>query len=158
MQEKARTWMLFKKRITWVVVADGARARILERKGRGKPLALVDEMSSPDSRRPTRDQGTGKPGRGFSPISGRHEFSDPVDWHEAAKSEFLRELAERILGLSRENAFDEIILVAPPKALGELRSRLGGQLGRRLKAEINKDLTQLSVHELPARLKEIAHL
>ncbi len=150
--------MLFKKRQTWIVIADGARARILKRVGRGKPLALVEEMSSADSRRPTREQGTGKPGRGFSPASGRHEFSDPVDWHEAAKAEFLKQLAGRVLEWSRQDAFDEIILVAPPKALGELRSQLGGRLGKRLKGELNKDLTRLPVHELGAHLKGVAGL
>lgn len=150
--------MLFKKRKTWVVIADGARARILKRKGRGKLLALVEEMDSPDSRRPTRDQGTGKPGRGFSPASGRHEFSDPVDWHEAVKADFLKELARRLLELDREGAFDELILVAPPKALGELRASLGGQLAGRIKGEINKDLTQLTMHELAAYLKKVGGL
>ena len=150
--------MLFKKRKTWIVVADGARARILKRKGRGKLLALVEEMDSPDSRRPTRDQGTGKPGRGFSPTSGRHEFSDPVDWHEAAKADFLKGLARRLIELDHQGAFDELILVAPPKALGELRAGLGGQLGGRIKGEINKDLTQLSVHELAAHLKKVGGL
>ena len=150
--------MLFKKRKTWIVVADGARARIFARQGRRKPLLLIEEADSPDARRPTRDQGTGKPGRGFSPTSGRHEFSDPVDWHEAAKTEFLRDLADRIVEYKRDGAFDEIILVASPRALGALRSRLGNQLGRHLKGEVNKDLTQLSIHELPAHLKKIARL
>ena len=150
--------MLFKKRKIWIVVADGARARILERRGRRKPLALVEEMDSPDSRRPTRDQGTGKPGRGFSPASGRHELSDPVDWHDAAKTNFLKQLARRLVQLDREGAFDELILVAPPRALGELRAGLGGQLAGRIKGEINKDLTQLSVHELAAHLKKVGSL
>ncbi len=150
--------MLFKKRKVWIVVADGARARILKRKGRGKLLALVEEMDSPDSRRPTRDQGTGKPGRGFSPGSGRHEFSDPVDWHEAAKVDFLKELARRLIEHDHEGAFDELILVAPPKALGELRAQLGGQLAGRIKGEINKDLTQLTMHELVTHLKKVGGL
>ncbi len=147
--------MLFKKRKTWVVVADGARARIMKRKGRGQRLILIEEMDSPDSRRPTRDQGTGKPGRGFSPGSGRHEFSDPVDWHEAAKANFLKQLARRLLELDHQGAFDELILVAPPKALGELRAGLGGHLSGRIKGEINKDLTQLTLHELAAYLKKV---
>lgn len=157
--------MLFKRRKTFIVVADGAQARIFEKKARNQPLELRHEMKSAASRTPTRDQGTGKPGRGHGPSggqaaagggksSGRHEFSDPVDWHDAAKSDFLGELTDKIRSYARAEAFDDLILVAPAKALGELRSRFDGDLARRLKGELEKDLTNLPAHELPERLKE----
>ncbi len=163
--------MLFKRRKTFIVVADGAQARIFEKKSRNRPLELRHEMRSAASRTPTREQGTGKPGRGHGPrsghgasggqsvagggkSSGRHEFSDPVDWHDAAKSDFLGELTDKIRSYARAEAFDDLILVAPARALGELRSRFDGDLARRLKGELEKDLTNLPAHELPERLKE----
>lgn len=148
--------MRFRPKKTWLVVADGARAEIYLNKGRGKGLQPVASDESAEGRLPTREQGTGKPGRGFAPGAGRHAFSDPTDWHEQAKQSFARGVAERINRGAARKAFDELVIAAPSKTLGELRNGLSDEARRRLRADIAKDLTNLSVHELPKHLASVA--
>ena len=45
-------------------------------------------------------------------------------------------------------AFDDLVLVAPPKALGELRAALDVRVQGHVTAELGKDLTHLTVHEM----------
>jgi protein required for attachment to host cells len=48
-----------------------------------------------------------------------------------------------------------LVLVAPPQAVGDLRSRFSEDLKRMVTAELNKDLTKIPIHELPDFLGEV---
>jgi protein required for attachment to host cells len=148
-----------KKRITWILVADGSRARILMNDGVGKGLqpAVNGEFSRPLP--PTRELGSDRPGcsqqRG---VARRHAFAPHLDWHEFEKEKFGREMA-RVLDQAAERcAFDRLVLVAPPRALGNLRSALAPRTRSLVHAEIDKDLTNLPVDALPAHLTDVVAL
>jgi protein required for attachment to host cells len=148
-----------KKTITWFLVADGARARILMNDGVGKGLqpAVNGEFSRPLP--PTRELGSDRPGRSQQRgVAGRHAFAPHLDWHEFEKEKFGREMA-RILDQAAERcAFDRLVLVAPPRALGNLRSALAPRTRSLVHAEIDKDLTNLPVGALPAHLTDVMAL
>lgn len=138
-----------KPRKTWVLVADGARARVLENDGPGKGLqpALGFDFAAPHAA--TRDFVTDKPGRGHGPGGTAHHAKPPrVDWHTFEKHLFAKTLADALDGADQNGAFDDLVLVAPPKALGELRQALGDRVKAKVKAEVGKDLTHLELPEL----------
>ena len=54
---------------------------------------------------------------------------------------------------AQKEAFNRLVLVAPSKTLGELRRALGKTAHEKITAEINKDLTGVPTHELPAHLE-----
>ena len=51
-----------------------------------------------------------------------------------------------------EHAYDRLVLVAPPTALGDLREALSDPVRSLVRAELDKDLTKIPVAELPSHL------
>jgi protein required for attachment to host cells len=137
---------------TWIVVADGARARFFTASEDGGKLvaARATDMVAPLSRRPARDLKSDKPGRSYaSSRSGtRHAFEPPHDYHKIEKHRFAAALAEALDEASASKAFDRLILVAPHRSLGELRALLSERVKGQISQEIPKDLT----NQTPARL------
>lgn len=145
-----------KKTITWILVADGARARIFKNEGPGKGLqpAMDEEFRHALPR--TRELGADRPGRvQESATSARHAVENPIDWHRFEKEKFAREMARILDRAGSAGAFERLILIAPPKTLGDLRDALGTATRKKVTGEIDKDLTQITSGELPDHLTNI---
>lgn len=141
---------------TWIVIADGARARILQNDGPGKGLSTVTPEDLTIPHPPTREVGTDKPGRvhdRFGP--GRHSMVARVDWHNFEKERFARDLAAQLNRAANERAFDRLVLVAPPKTLGALRSTLDKKVSGMIHGELDKDLTNANDADLPSHLNQV---
>ena len=140
-------------RTTWIVMADGSRARIVKPRGEAPGFDIIIEVADEEARLPTREIVSDKPGRmQESAYSGRHAEDPRSDAHQERKAQFLRSLAERLNRAAGAAQFDDLILFAPPRALGELRQALDGGARSRIKAEAAKDLTKLPLAELPQHL------
>lgn len=146
---------------TWIVVTDGGHARIAVSEGTGPKLRIaptyVKEM---DADVPAgRDIVTDKPGRTFdSAGTGRHAMAPPSDPREQAKQEFIRSVAQCLEDAAGQGKFQRLILVAPPRALGELRSCLSSGLQSKVAHEVAKDLNRLSPAELGEHLAKALDL
>ena len=68
---------------------------------------------------------------------------------------FAHEIAAWLDKALEKEAFDRIILVAPPQMLTDLREAMGRSISSRLLAEINKNLTGLSDQKLREGLEKI---
>jgi protein required for attachment to host cells len=150
--------MLHQKHTTWVVVADGARARILANEGPGSGLVPVfaREQDLPK----TRELGADRPGRSFSSMqSGTRSAMEPrVDWHQFEKQKFARSMAKLLDDARTKQAFDRLVLVAPPTTLGELRATLDKHTQALIAGEVAKDLTRHAVDEIPSHLDGVIRL
>ena len=144
---------------TWIVVADGAGARLFLNTGPGKGLQNLPDGRMQTALETTRNQGSDRPGRVHDRMGeGRHAMEARADWHDRQKQEFARELAGHLNTAARDKAFDRLILVAPPKHLGMLRALLGAAAKRLVTGELPKDLTQASQKEILDHLGAIAAL
>lgn len=144
------------KKTTWILVADGARARILRNDGPGTGLApaLDHDFAAPHA--PTREFGADKPGRTAVPGDGkRHGMEPPVDWHREEKRRFALDLCKVLDEGAEEHAYDKLVLVAPPDTLGDLRKGLTLRARDRVHAEMGKDLTHLAARELTRHLDKV---
>jgi protein required for attachment to host cells len=133
---------------TWILVADGARARILRdvihdvEHGR-------EELVFRSEQRQLRDIMADKPGRNFASIGRRRSameyHSDPVREDDKAFATMLADVLEahRIAG-----DFDHLVVVAAPQMLGDIRRVVPEGLHKATVAEIAKDFTKLPVKEL----------
>jgi protein required for attachment to host cells len=138
---------------TWILIADGARARILLNEGPGKGVAPLEGGTFESAHDATRDLGDGKPGRTFeSANTARHAYEPRTDPHRELKRDFAVELAAMLDQRLLEKDYDRVILVAPPKMLGDLRGALTDAVRAVLYAELDKDLTKTPVKELPGHL------
>lgn len=141
---------------TWIVVADGARARFLLHEGIGKGLkpALPEEMRH--ELPPNREIVTDKPGRWPDAVGpGRSGLTPTVDWHEFEKERFAHQVAKVLEDGRNRNLFDRIVLVAPPKTLGYLRDELTKPTQQMVYGELSKDLTHHTVADLETHLGEV---
>lgn len=144
---------------TWIVVADGAGARLFLNTGPGKGLQELPDGRMQTALEATRSQGSDRPGRVHDRMGdGRHAMEPRIDWHEQQKQRFARELSQRLDAAAGGKAFDRLILVAPPKLLGALRSLLGAGARRLVTGELPKDLMRASEKELLSQLGAIAAL
>jgi protein required for attachment to host cells len=136
----------------WVVVCAGAKALILKNIGNQQFLNLkpleVFEQEHPR----THEQGTDAPGRAINSVDSRRSAMEQTDWHDQAEHRFLRSLAEHLDTAVNAGKAKSLIMVAPPRALGVLRQAYLHNLRGALRAEIDKDLVRLPVHEIEKHL------
>lgn len=138
---------------TWILVADGARARIFTREGASTRLALLPEGAFTHEVHRASELGTDRPGRvAESANVTRHAIAPKVDWRREGKQDFARRLSEILEGKARQKAFDRLLLIAPPQMHGDLRRCLGPQARERLAGELDKDLTEFTAREIEERL------
>jgi protein required for attachment to host cells len=138
---------------TWIVVADGAHARVFEEK---HPLAALQELSEEEmaqrgSDRPQTPQGGTVHERAGS---GRHSGHDDSP-KEEAEHRFLKRLADHLDHAAHAKAFDKLVLVAPPKALGLLRGELSAAVTKLVEVSDPHDRVKESAGDLHKHLKKL---
>ncbi len=143
---------MLKQKKTWILVADGARARIFVKKHKKLNNALGQDFVGENLL--DSEIGTDKPGRGYeSSNPTRHAYQPRTDWHQYQKELFAKELCS-ILEKSNENAeFDELIIISPPKTLGDIRGHLNKHIFPKITAEIPKDVSKFNEQELVSFLE-----
>ena len=138
---------------TWVLVADGQHGRILSRTGTVTNLEAVAGGAFENEQHGSGDVGGGRPDRTRESVAGApHALGTCADWQRAEKCDFARQLAERLEDGAWQDQFDRLILVAPPRTLGDLRAVLGPCARGRLAGDLDKDLTGMSPDDIEARL------
>ncbi|RDV03691.1 host attachment protein [Undibacter mobilis] len=136
----------------WVVVCDGAKALILENVGDAKfPNLKMREVFEHKALN-THELGTDAPGRSFSSVGHSRSAVGQTDWHTQEEESFLADLASKLDHAVNTHQVKSMIVVAPPRALGFLRQAYGHGLKAAVRAEIDKDLVKLPVHEIEKHL------
>jgi protein required for attachment to host cells len=140
----------------WYIVADGGRARFVERDETGAYRTVLSFVAA-DMHKRTSDLGLDRPARvKESANSARHAVEPRRDLHEAAKEDFIALVAEEIEAEHGRDQFDRLVLIAPPGVLTELKQRLSKPMAKIVVNDLQKDLTKvpdhdLTEHILPAR-------
>jgi len=135
-----------KKPVTWILIADGSQAKTFLAAGKHK-IELLNEAAI--AHPPSHELVADRPGRTFdSKGAGRHAKEPPSDAHDRAETEFIRSIAAQIDAAHEKKEFDRLIVVAAPKALGNLRSAYSKRLAGAVTTEIAKDVTNLPITDL----------
>ncbi len=149
---------MIQKRKTFVLVADGSRARLFAKTDDTSKFALVETFEHPESRAKVHDLMADKPGRTFESGLTNHARSAKESRTNPKRVEaekFAREIRQRLATHLDAHAFDDLVVVAPPKFLGLLRSMLSAHdhMVDRVIAWHEKDYTQLTdLSDLAERL------
>lgn len=132
----------------WVVVCDGAKALILENVGDSKFLNLKTRDVFEHKAKATHELGADKPGRSNSSVGPGRSSVTQTDWHAQEEESFLADLAAKLDHAVTAHEVKTLVVVAPPRALGFLRQAYGHGLKAAVRAEIDKDLVKMPVHEI----------
>ncbi|MBT7757700.1 MAG: host attachment protein [Rhodospirillaceae bacterium] len=145
-----------KKTKTWILVADGALARTFET-GKGEEgLVAVSGGEFAAANLRSREIDADRPGQGFDRAGqGQRRMQPRTDSHRHGKAEFARHLAGYLLREQQRQAYDDLIIVAPAKALGDLRAALAPAVRALVRAELSKDLVHIEERELPKHLAPV---
>jgi protein required for attachment to host cells len=140
--------------ITWIVIADGARARVMSNAGPGKGLEALDGMVFAGDHASSSEIMADKPGRSFDSVgNARHAMERTTDPHEALKMQFARQVCDALD--RRADEYNRLVLVAPPEMLGLMRKTLKGALAEKVTGEMQKDLTHIPNGDLPGHLADV---
>jgi protein required for attachment to host cells len=132
-----------------VLVTDGGRAIVFRNAGQvGKPDLRQFKVYAHDNP-PTREQGTDKPPRSNT-ISGNRSTIEVTDYHQQAEDRFVEQIAADMEADLQAGEFEELIVVAPPVALGVYRKAASQKLQNATLKEINKDLTKHPAQDVAA--------
>jgi protein required for attachment to host cells len=138
----------------FVVVVDGEKMLLLRNQGDSEfpHLVLVaeDEQQSLSNRELRRDM----PGRSFASVGPGRSSYDESDSRQVGEDRFAAETADMLNRRALENEFESLIVVAPPRTLGELRKSYHAELERRLAGEVPKNLTNTPVSEIETIVRE----
>ncbi|MBN8991349.1 MAG: host attachment protein [Rhizobiales bacterium] len=131
-----------------VLVGDGQKALFLRNKGTAHQVKLAVEHVLERDNPPTREQGSDRPGRSSASVGAARSAMEETDWHDIAEERFAGELAEALYRYNHANLFEKLVLIAPPKVLGNLRKSLHAEVIARVTGEIPKELTSHPVAEI----------
>lgn len=139
--------------ITWVLVANGERARCLERHATSHALTeLVDFVHPHASLTEAAAKGHGRTGHAGTQFEPRTEADDK------ARGEFAKQLAAYLNGGIEAHRFNVLVLIATSPMLGDIESRLSGAAKKALRRRVTKDFTRYVGADLKSRVDEALQL
>ncbi len=124
---------------TLVVVADGAGARFFRNIGNEVRITLSDDGHLA----PSHLNSDGPAGKG-PPERSKHETDDAT---------FVKQLANELYRRAHTGDFADLVLIADPQTLGQIRPSLHKEVQQRLRSEIGKTLTKASVADIQHALE-----
>lgn len=147
-------FMYTPQRTTWFVIADGARLRLFESKGVKESWELIDSQDDESARKLSHELGRERPGRGHKSGPDSRFAMGGVEPHDKLEKEFLGKLVDKLIKAVDEDKFDQLVLAAPPRALGVLRTKFPPQLTSKCIGVFDKDLTNTPDNDLFDYFKE----
>jgi protein required for attachment to host cells len=133
---------------SFIVVADGKKSLFFRNEGDGEFPNLMVERKDIHENPKDREQKTDAAGSAPSSMGTVRSAMSETDFHQLEEDRFAAETAEQLKQRALRNEFDSLIVVAPPKTLGELRKHYHKEVERRITGEIAKDLTGHPVEEI----------
>ena len=138
-----------------VLVADGRKMLFLRNHGEGAQIDLRLEAHRQQENASNRDQATDAPGRSFASVGSRRSAMEETDFHQIEEDRFAAEAADLLRERALSGDFEALVVVAPPRTLGELRKHYHKEVASRIVDEFQKDLTGCTVEEIEAALIRI---
>ncbi len=144
---------------TWILIADGARARILAYHGPDQAPTAIDGHDYTGDHSATGDIMSDSAGRSHSSVGpGRTAIEPQTDPHRELKTEFARRLSKTLDQELANGSFDKLAIVAAPATLGDLRPMLSDKVRAKIVGELAADLTKTPNSEINAHLSAILPL
>jgi protein required for attachment to host cells len=139
---------------TWIVAADGSRARIFEMLDTDKSIHEIEDLANPSGHAHKRDLASDSDGRFYGKGEQHQGHTAPSrgDVHEHEVELFSRTIGEFLDKACDEHRYDSLRLIAAPKFLGMLRQNLGKETQKRVEEELPKDVTRFDADDIRAMI------
>jgi protein required for attachment to host cells len=143
-------------RTTWILIADSSRARIFEKKEHEKHLEEVEDFVDSEGRATSKELRTDGRGRfyGKGERDQGHTAEPAVSAVEHENDMFAHTLTRYLDDARKENRYNRLYLIAPPKFLGLIRGSLDNEVKKMVQAELQKDISTFTAQEVEGYVKE----
>jgi protein required for attachment to host cells len=134
----------------WILVANGAHARLFERRSFTEPLLELTDWVNPAGRMSARETERAPLGQSQA---GRAGLAPRADLKQLHRSAFAQELAAHLREAVLSHRMKALALIVSNPFLGELLSHLDASVQKVLFAQHVLDLTSLSLTDLDERMR-----
>lgn len=135
-----------------VFIGDGRKALFLRNKGDEKFPNLVTEEVFLDENPQANAHGVDGSGHANPGASRKANGIGVTTWHDVDEHRFAQSVAGALQRLVRDQHIKQVVVVAPPKTLADLRQSFHKDVSQRIVAEINKDFTKLPIDQIEQQL------
>lgn len=143
---------------TWVLVANGERARCFERRTEDHALIELADFVHPQSHpSSTTDAGdvSGDAGKGHGRTGhAGTQFEPHTEAHAKERGNFATQLANYLNQGVNDHQCNQLVLMASPALLGELKPRLSVAAAKALQITVASDLTRYTGSDLKERVSQ----
>ena len=135
---------------TWVVVAESSRAKIYEVEKNESEKSLKELTGFTHSISRSHKQHL----TGSQQKESRHsQLSGSLDTQkDHERIEFARTIGDHLKSARNKGQFNKLILMSPPKFLGDLRKNLGHETNKYVVSEIDKNLVRHTLKDIQAHM------
>ena len=141
-------------KLTWLIVADNSKARIFTVDSRMGPIEEIESIVHVEARLHEQEITSDLPGRGSSNGGARHAYQNEVSPKDQENINFAKQIANELDVARKDGKFKQIILVAAPGFLGNLRNQLTAQTQKLACFELAKNISHLNAKEIREHLPE----
>ena len=151
--------MVMKSERTWVVIADGAHAKVLQFTPEKPRLEPVKDIAFTIDLPATHDLVSDRPGRVFESHGyASHAKAPRSDPHRELKRSLAHKIADALQTSLADQRYEKLVLVAPPVTLGDLREALAKGVRACVTAELAQDLVKIPASQLQDHLADVLPL
>ena len=133
-----------------VLVTDGGRATVFRNAGQIGHPDLVAFKSYHQDNPPNHEQARDAPSRVMESVGFGRSTAEQPDYHQMTEDRFVKGIAADMAKDLTTGEFSEIIVVAPPVAMGVWRKAVTPPLAKATLKEITKDLTKQHAADIAA--------
>jgi len=138
---------------TWILVADGARARLFEAASPDDGLNELACFANPGGRSHGRNFTTARPPTVDESVgAARHSIEPHTTLREKTTDRFARTLKDELERARNDHRYAQLVIVAPPRFLGALHGTFPKPLRDCVVAEVKRNLTALRTSDIRAHL------
>ncbi len=131
-----------------VLVADGKKMLWLRNHGDSGMIDLRTESHDERSDPMDREIKTDAPGAVSQSVGTGRDTMQETDFHQQGEDRWINEAADEVNRKALANEFEALVVVIPPKALGQFRKKLHKQAERRIVLTVNKEMTDRPIPDI----------
>jgi len=131
-----------------VFVGDGKKMLFLRNQGDSDLLDLRTEAHDKREDAMDREIKTDAPGTQSPRVGIGRDTYEESDFHQQGEDRWVKEAAAELNRRALANDFSDLVIVAPPKALGVLRKKLHKETERRIVLTVNKEMTDRPIPDI----------
>jgi protein required for attachment to host cells len=135
-----------------ILVADGRKMLFLRNQGEGQQIDLVTEAHHERDYRRNHEIKSDAAGAGLQSGGHGRPAMDETDFHQRDEDLYAAEAADQLRIRALANDFEALVIVAPPRTLGELRKNFHKEVEKRIVMELAKEMTDRPIPDIAAML------